>query len=90
MPGEPMCLLACLSLVALFVQASHPACIHLKSLIPALTRHHACPLSHVAAALLIALLWFWERAWRSLASPILSPGSATRTSSTPRSSSSST
>ena len=50
-------LLACLSLAALFVQASHPALHPLEVINPDTDGHHACPLSHVAAALITALPW---------------------------------
>jgi hypothetical protein len=50
-------LLACLSLAALFVQASHPALHPLEVINPDTDGHHACPLSHSAAALIIALPW---------------------------------
>src|SRR5919109_1911189 len=48
-------LVACLSLAVLFVQASHPALHPLELISPGADAHHACPLSHAAAALLIAL-----------------------------------
>jgi hypothetical protein len=50
-------LLACLSLAALFVQASHPALHPLEVINPDTDGHHVCPLSHAAAALLIGLPW---------------------------------
>jgi hypothetical protein len=50
-------LLSCLSLAVLLVQVSHPA-LHLHEVIdPGTDAHHACPLSHAAAALLVALVW---------------------------------
>jgi hypothetical protein len=50
-------LLACLSLAVLLVQVIHPA-LHLHEVIaPGTDAHHACPLSHAAAALLVALVW---------------------------------
>ena len=50
-------LLACLSLAALFVLTSHPALHPLEVINPDANGHHACPLSHVAAALVTALPW---------------------------------
>jgi hypothetical protein len=50
-------LVACLSLAALFVLASHPLLHPLEVINPDTNGHHACPLSHVAAALVTALLW---------------------------------
>jgi hypothetical protein len=48
-------LVACLSLAVLFVLLSHPALHPLEVIDPGVDGHHACPLSHTAAALLIAL-----------------------------------
>ena len=50
-------LLACLSLAALCVQVSHPALHPHEVINPGTDAHHACPLSHAVAALLVALLW---------------------------------
>jgi hypothetical protein len=44
-----------LSLTLLFVQASHPALHPHEVIDPGADRQHACPLSHAAAALPIAL-----------------------------------
>jgi hypothetical protein len=50
-------LLTCLCLAMLLVQVSHPA-LHVHEVInPGADAHHACPLSHAVAALLVALLW---------------------------------
>src|SRR6266498_4469546 len=48
-------LVACLSFLVLFVQASHPALHPLELIDLGTNGHHACPFSHAAAALLIAL-----------------------------------
>ncbi len=48
-------LVACLSFAVLFVQVSHPAQHPLELINAGTDRHHACPLNHLAAALLIAL-----------------------------------
>jgi hypothetical protein len=48
-------LIACLGLAVLFVQLSHPGLHPLEVIKPGADGHHACPLSHAAAALLIAL-----------------------------------
>jgi hypothetical protein len=48
-------LVACLSLAVLLVPLSHPALHPLEVVNPGADRQHACPLSHAAAALLIAL-----------------------------------
>jgi hypothetical protein len=48
-------LVACLSLALLFVQVSHPALHPLEVVNPGADWQHACPISHAAAALLIAL-----------------------------------
>jgi hypothetical protein len=48
-------LVACLSFAVLFVQVSHPGLHPLEVVNPIADGHHACPLSHTAAALLIAL-----------------------------------
>ena len=50
-------LVACLSLAALFVLASHPVLHPLEVINPDTNGPHACPLSHVAAALVTALPW---------------------------------
>jgi hypothetical protein len=48
-------LLMCLSLMVLFAQVCHPA-LHPHEIIdPGANGHHACPLSHIVAALLTAL-----------------------------------
>ena len=48
-------LVACLGLVLLFVQLAHPVLHPLEVIDPVADEQHACPLSHTAAALLIAL-----------------------------------
>jgi hypothetical protein len=42
-------------LAVLFIQAGHPALHPLELISPGADAHHACPLSHAAAALLILL-----------------------------------
>jgi hypothetical protein len=48
-------LITCLSFAALFVLVSHPALHPFELINPGADAQHACPLSHAAAALLIAL-----------------------------------
>jgi hypothetical protein len=52
-----------LSFAVLFVQASHPALHPLELIDPGADAHHACPISHVAAALLIALPLLMAVGW---------------------------
>ncbi len=45
---------ACLSFAVLFMQVGHPALHPLEVINPGIDGQHACPLSHMAAALLVA------------------------------------
>ena len=52
------------SFVTLLVHVSHPALHPLEIINPAADGHYACPLSHTAAALLIAFLLLGAELWR--------------------------